>query len=192
MPGKNKQYRRLGFMAIVVILLIAAQPFLWKMVSAKALELADMRSQGQQIVNVKERNTQMSQVIDQQRDYDNQLKVVIPGSNSLTQIVERLEQVADQYGLTLDIKSINEIDAEKSDKGALKNTGITKVTVSLIAGGNVDRLLDFLESIEHIQELAAISSWSLKAQAHQGEGARVSLFNYSMSVDIIFYVQKTQ
>ena len=59
----NEQLRSFLVRAVLVVVIIAAQPFLWSFVKSKAADLQDKRSQVQQISEVKKRNQAISQNI---------------------------------------------------------------------------------------------------------------------------------
>ncbi len=187
--GGNQKYRRLGTTVLLLVVLVAAQPFVWRFVHARALELQQKRSQGQQIANVKARNEEVKTTLKNQENFLNQLQVVSPPLTSLTQVVERVEQLADQLGLTVNISVIQELPAS----GALvKEEEIVPVSVAIEAKGTVNQLLSFFDRVEHTQELSIVRTWSMAPDLAPAPGVVpvVSTPSYVLTMDILFFLQR--
>lgn len=175
----SRKYRRLATTVVILFALIAAQPFLWRFVHRQALDLQQKRSQGQQVANVKARNDEVKKTLQTQRDFLNQLEIVSPPVDSLTQAVERVEQLGDQLGLIINLSVIQEVPASDS---VVKEENIVPVAVSVDTVGSVNLLLSFLDRVEHTQELTIIPNWTLEPVA-AGQP------QYALTMDILFFLK---
>lgn len=186
--GGNEKYRRLGTTVVLLVVLVAAQPFLWRFVQTSALDLQQKRSQSQQISNVNDRNEEVKGTIKTQENFLDQLQVVSPPVTSLTQVVERVEQLGDQLGVLVNISVIQELQASAS---LVKEEGIVPVSVAIEATGTVNQLLSFFDRVEHTQELSIVRTWSLVPAAVSGPvGTPVVNPTYSLTMDILFFLRQ--
>lgn len=190
----NKHYKGVLVTAIAICTLVIVQPFLWIFVQKKAVALHDSRSQEQQIANTKDRNATIKHNLGQEREFLSQLDVVVPPRKMLTQVVERLEQLADQRYLSLKITNIKE---DLSDAKTINNTTLIPVTATLTVEGTINQVFDYLASIEHIQELTVLTAWKVlpnekapvQSVAPGVPTPTPSLTRYTLSADILFYLR---
>lgn len=187
----NRKYRRLVATIFLMVLLGGAQPFLWSWVNQQALHLQQQRSQDQQIANVINRNAEVKQRLTTTKEFLNQLEVVSPPTTSKTQVVERIEQLADQLGLQIDITVIQEL-ATKETTG--KEAHVIPVSMSVATTGTTAQLLRFMDRVEHTQELSVVSQWALEPgpppAVVAGAPVTVGPAPYTLTMDIFFYLRK--
>lgn len=175
----NRKYRRLATTIVLLVVLVSVQPFLWRFVHRQALQLQQKRSQGQQIANVQARNQEVEKTLHMQRGFLDQLELVSPPTTSLTQAVERVEQLGDQLGLLVTITVIQEVPASNS---VVKEDDIVPVAVSVDTVGSANQLLSFLDRVEHTQELSIVPRWGLTP---------VTLSStYMLNMDILFFLRR--
>lgn len=190
----NKQYQVVIASLLVAVVLGVAQPFLWRLVRDRSIALHDSRSQSQQIVNVKDRNASIRHNLSEERELLSQLDVVVPPKRSLTQVVERLEQLADQRQLRVKITNLKE---ELASADSADDATLLPVTATLAVEGTIDQALDYMSSIEHIQELSFLTSWSIVPRAASGSAPVAPGVSplptqppvYTLSANIIFYLR---
>lgn len=180
LSGFNQKYRRLAKTILLMIVLSTLQPFLWRYVHARALALQQIRSQGQQITNVQARNDEIQKTLQAQHDFLGQLELVSPPTTAITEVVERVEHLADQVGLTVAITVIQELPANNS---VVKEAGIVPVSISVQVAGTPRQLLSFMERVEHTPELSIVPHWTLvPASATSAE--------YTLTMDIFFFLRR--
>jgi hypothetical protein len=188
----NKKYRRLAVTLFTLVVLLILQPFLWRFVHEQALTLQQERSQEQQIANVKERNDEIGRRLETAREFLTQLEAVSPPTADKTKIVERVEQLADQLGLVMDITVIQELqgsDAVASDDH------VVPVSMSVSTTGPTRQLLSFFDRVEHTQELSVVPTWTLAPAAGPAAppGAPVvggESLPYTLTMDILFFLRR--
>jgi hypothetical protein len=180
LSGINQKYRRLLGALVLMVALLAVQPLVWRFARTRALVLQQTRSQGQQIANVNERNTAIKKILATQEDFLQQLRVVSPLTTDKTQVVEQIEHLGDQLGLVIDITLIQELQLKGS---GVKEDKIVPVSMSVQTSGGARQLLNFLDRVEHTQELSVVPHWTL-APATTGE------IGYTLSMDILFFLRR--
>lgn len=184
----NKKYRRLGITLLLMVVLAVAQPFLWNFVHAQALSLQQRQSQGEQITNVRERNADVAAKLAASRDFLSQLDVVAPLASAKTHVVERVELLADQLGLALDITVIQEV---QNNAVVVSNDHVAPVSMSMTTTGTIQQLLAFLDRVEHTQELSLVPTWSLvpATVTTSAQGVTSGVDQYTLTMDVYFFLR---
>lgn len=188
----NKKYKQLFGALVLMLILGGIQPFLWQMVTNRVIDVQLKQSQEEQIVNVQERNQTMQQNLAAQESFLNQLTVVAPPIEARTQVVERLELLADKHTLPIEISLIQELP----DGGRSAVSQIVPVVLSVSVQGSVDRLLTFMQEVEHVQELTVVESWSLNPHAGPpatsdpaAQPTPTPLPIYELRMDVLFFLR---
>lgn len=183
----DARYKSLIGSALIMVLLGAVQPYLWSFTQARVEQWQFDRTQDQQISKLKARNEAIKATLVEQQEYVDQVDVVAPPANSLTQIVERIEQLADRRGLEFKYSLIDEeLDAAKFGGAKLLKPVMLSVSVS----GGIDAVLTYIQDIEHAPEIAVIAAWQLKPlrQKSQNIGPVVEE-GYTLDLDMIFFLR---
>lgn len=188
----NKKYKRLATTFFLLLVLAVAQPFLWHFVQARALSLQQTRSQEKQIANVKARNAEVQKALDDESAIlSQQLAVAAPALADQTRVVERLEALGDQLSLQA---NITVIVALPGDSPLASEESIVPVAVTVQTAGPPEALLSFMERVEHTPELSLISNWALSPaipEAAPGGRGQAGSSDYSLTMDVIFFLQQT-
>lgn len=172
----------------LVIVLGIGQLWLWPFVHQSAFDLQDEWTREGQLQEMQKRIGEITQAYDEQRANLDQLRAAFPYQNETAQVVERLEQLAAQTGVDLDITGIQETPAED----LTSSDSIVPITVRLQVTGLAPALLRYLDAIEQVQELTQVQAWSL-APFRRADQPTVTpaVGLYGLAVEIIFYLQAT-
>lgn len=180
-------WRRLWLRLLAVLVLLALQPWLWQGVKEATTRVHQLRSERQQLASVQERVGQIKQVMATQRELLDQLQVVVPTSEKLSQVVERLERVAGEQQAELTILDISTVPPPLD---AAVSVPIVSVRVTLQVKGDATALLSFIDHLEHIQEIAVIEQWSLNPASVQAvPSPQPGQYLYSLTANVIFFLQ---
>lgn len=175
------ELKRFTIVSIAALVLLIAQFFVWNFVESSANRLQEKRTQETQLINLQERIAEVEATFENQQALLDQLEVIFPNRGATSQAVERLERLAEQEGVSLEIKSISETEKEQ----------LVELEVAVIASGPAPFLLQYMDVVEHVSELTKISKWTVepsKTKSNEEDVVRsVELFDLSMSV--IFYMQ---
>lgn len=183
----DARYKSLVRSALIVVLLGVIQPYLWSFTQARVEKWQLDRTQDQQISKLKARNDAIRAMLTEQQAYVDQVDVVAPPVSSLTQIVERIEQLADRRGLVFEYSSIDEnLDAAQYGGANLLKPVMLSVNVS----GNIDSVLTYVQDIEHTPEIAVVAAWDLKPVGQKGRKVDVAVLEgYTLDMDMIFFLR---
>lgn len=150
--------KKIVLKCLIIIIMLGLQPFVWRQVEVHAVEVHRKRSQKDQAGDLQTRIEQIKQVNEKQKEFLNQLEVVVPYEASLPQLVERLEHLATERGVHLTIQSIEEVlIGEEEDEVA-----VIPMLVTLQTLGRPADVLEYVAAVEHIQELNIIQSIALQ------------------------------
>lgn len=174
----SRAWRRLALALVVLIAMVSLQPWIWRNVQVAAQELQDRRTQEEQLSTVKRQLQDMQSGLAQYQSLVDQTAVSFPSEEAAPQIIERLEQLAEQRGLRITVTSIQ----QKDDR-----SGMVLMTVSASVTGSVVALLEYLDRMEHAQEVTIVQGWGL--QPFQAEGVNSGSL-YQMNFIVDFYLQK--
>lgn len=193
----NQSVKTLLVRVVILVVLVGAQFWLWQLVKDRVNDFQQKRFQAQQIEDLNNRINQIKQNQKNQQELLSQLDLIVPTKSSLAQIIERLERVASDRSVRLKISSIKEDQA--SSGSATPTLPVSPVTFSAQVTGTAQQLLQYLDSIEHLQELTVVPTWSITSTTQNGAnptGAAASPAPsqsaiYTMSFDITFWLQTT-
>jgi len=179
----KRRHQRLAISILLLVILVGAQPLLWRLVKRQAELVHERRTLEQQQADVQSRVDLMRDSLNSQQDIIATLDAVAPRFVSLPQAVERLELLADRRNLSLEIQGI------VKQTGTQQNA-LSPVTVSLRVFGPIEKVLDFMEQIEYVQELTQIESWQLEpTEAPAGVALDEAGNNYRLSAEVIFFLR---
>ncbi len=155
----SAQMKPLITAVVLLIILGAVQPFLWKRVATSATKLQDTQTIEQQYADLQKRLEETTKSRNEQQELFDQLSVVYPNVNNTSQVIERLEQLATQWFVIMQIRTIQEDQPIKTKSDTLKIIPL-KITVEVTAPP--ERILSYVDAVEHMQELARITSFLLQ------------------------------
>lgn len=182
----SQQLKQMILWSLALIALISAQPFLWRYVSAQAHDLQDRRTQEQQFYNLEARLAEVRQTNNDQQQLLDQLSVVFLPRGETSQVVERLEQLAERHGVVLQILGITERPVEDTKD----RSGIVPVVVTLEGSGLPDQLFSYLDAVEHTQEASLVNSWSV--QEVRNNPGSIPAIVHRLQMSVTFYFQSPQ
>ncbi|MEX1997971.1 MAG: hypothetical protein WEA04_04865 [Candidatus Andersenbacteria bacterium] len=184
----SQQYQKIVLRSIMLVILIVAQPFLWSMVAGVANRVHAQQSQKQQIIDVQARTAQIREINVSQKEFLDQLDVVVPLAGSLSQIIERLERLATDRQLRLSILDIKEDVLEEATD--LENIPVQRFRISLQVTGTPAQLLTYIDAVEHVQELTILEDWSfVAATAPVSFPAPDAVYPYTATMSLLFFLQ---
>lgn len=141
---------------LIVIILLAVQPFLWKFVGDRARQLHSNQTNEEQFALLSQK------LIDSQKAFSDaqprlaDLSDSFPPATTISQVVGRIEALADTKHLVIELKSIEDGSPVEAGKGA-----ITAKHITASVTGPVESLFSFLEAMEYQKEVLHIDSWDL-------------------------------
>jgi len=205
----SKRIKELAMVVLVVAVLSAVQPFLWRTVNGLAESLNQKRFQVKQISEIMERSKEVEDEYEKQKVFLEQLSAVVPLSRETLQVIERLEGLAKEVGADIQVESIKEGEAlvvgasEDSEettpsapRRALKKEEEVKkrdeprllpLLVTVEIRSNPAVLLRYIEAVEHVQELTTVRSFTLDYSS--GADGESTESEYTLSMEVIFYLQ---
>lgn len=153
--GGHSQLRELAVRGVILVALIAGQPFLWRVVANAAEDLHQKRSQQEQIQEVQTRIEQIQQAKESQKELVDQLRVVIPDEDTLLAVIERLQLMAglDQHNIALTLQNI---EREQVNEEETVPSPVLPFRINVVATGKISNLLAYLHRVEHLQELTVV------------------------------------
>lgn len=181
------QYRRAVATLLLIVGLAVAQWFLWPAVARQARHLQVLRSHREQLTTVNSHIEAMQQSLATHQQHASRLAAIAPAQDNLLPVVERLELLADQRGLSLTISSIAELPNRSAQNASGESAApvFIETVMSLTASGNVNALLNYLTDIEHASELNYVRDFSLKPAATAQAPAEQA---YQLTAEVVFLV----
>lgn len=173
---------------VVVMGLAVVQPWLWGYVKGGAEAIHNRRTEEQQLKELIERLAVIEQKHTEQAALLDGLTVIFPHATATSQVVDRLEVLADRQSVELSVQNIAPPTAAPGEKP----TVLSPTVVSVQVKGSATRLLQYIDAVEHVQELAVIQSWDLApapAVATLPSGALAVSPGYTLAMNILFYLQ---
>lgn len=185
--GQNfSAFKSLALTVVAVIGLGLCQIWLWAYVGQVAETLHSRQTEEQQLQDLDARIISIEKNYESQLPLLDQLAVVFPRDTETSQVVDRLEQLADKQGVTLDIKDIS----NKAD--VPKDSSLLPVSITCRLTGTATKLMQYLGALEHIQEVAVARSWELSAAPQlpaSSAGTFVVAPTHQMTMNVVFYLQ---
>jgi len=165
----------------VVLGLGLLQPLLWRWVSVATIQLQQNRFQDRQIGEVRSRSKAAEQELIDKQVLVEQLAAVAPAAVNTLQVIERMERMAAEYEVLLEIASIEESEAFGQEANVPVQQ-LVKLLMTTVLIGEPAALLSWLDAVEHMPELS------------EAEGMRLTYASQSsawrMDVRVLFYMQK--
>lgn len=169
-----------------MVILIAVQPFLWTAVKKSALQLHSGQTNAEQLVLVSQKLAESQKALSQIQSRLNQLLDAFPPSNTISQVVGRIEALADAAHLPVELKSIEDGTRNEVGRGNI----ITKI-ITIRVTGPMEAVFSFLDALEHQKEFASIESWDI-ANTAQYVSSSSPIFQMTLNVMYYFYDANTQ
>ncbi len=175
-------FRTIIVLASVVIVLSSLQSLLWPRVIQQAMALHELRSARQRAIIVEEQIDSIERINSEQIQGLQQLADIVPAHLSLPMLIERIERLADQHSLTATILSIN----DKIDSTVV--APLQPVIVSVQVFGTPSTLLMFLNNVEHLEEITAVTNINLVARTDNATNEQGLLaYTHIMTFDVAFF-----
>jgi hypothetical protein len=179
----RRQRRRLASSVVMIAVLGATQFFLWRFVQGAAHQLQAKRTESEQLSTIRSRLEEMTRGQKTEQSLLEQLNTSFPDRSETPQAVERLERLADERQIKLEIRSIAEETSKKEQKK------IIPLVVVVQASGRPAALLQYMDGVENVVELTQIRSWTLAPQAVAPSTGLLSPGTYTLDMEIVFYLQ---
>jgi hypothetical protein len=195
----RRQYYSVGILLLLTVALAALQPYLWQFVRDTAVRFHQGRSQIHQLAQVEERLAAIQQ---EQQDQEAQLPhlaAVVPEDKSTLSRLERLEAVAATLGVSVQVRGIVEesLSEEAAEEEATPAPGseeeaptgeieVFPLVVSLTASAPPTTLLDYIDAVEHLEELVQVRSVRLSSDQASGGGPGI----FGLTMEVVFYLQR--
>src|SRR6185436_8204547 len=101
-----ESYKQLIIALLILIVIGVAQPFLWNYVEKSAELLHTRQTEQQQLEEIEGRLTTIAEQHDGAQALVDQLRVAFPKQSETSQVVDRLEQLADKQKVTMTTQNI--------------------------------------------------------------------------------------
>ncbi len=164
---------------IGIVLLLAGQWFLWKQVERSALLLHMRQTNEQQYAMVSLQLLEAQQSLEAHAPSFATLGDVLPSRDTLSQVLGRMEGLADTHGVSLSIKSI-----ESAETVAAGSQEIVPHVFAAEVQGAAENLLVFLDALENQKQLGHIDSWELSSSGPSVSG---SFQAFVLKLRIVYY-----
>ncbi len=178
----SAQVMRLLRGVILLAVLAAVQPFVWRTVASSAATLQDKRTIKQQTIALRERLAVIDAAFTEQTASLEDLAEIFPPVSSTSAAVERLEELADNRDIALTIQNIQ----EEKPLGPLNRSVVVPLTISVKATGAVDRLLEYIDAVEHVPEVTAIDEWVLNSTI---DNTSADNWPHRLTLNVVWYFQ---
>lgn len=205
----NKRVISLLGVVVVTSGLIVLQLWLWGWVTTMAARFHNLKTQDQQLIEFHERIAGLEGSVRSGRTLLDQLTVVAPSVEDVPQIVERLERLAEELGISVTVTSIQQqgtveegstepqsfgeqsdtIDTTEHQSANTQSVVPLEIAFRLVAPPAV--LLQFVDTLEHMQELVEAPSWHMQPASFVGApGATPDPAAFSMDIQVIVNLQR--
>lgn len=175
----SRAWRRSVTYLLVVLGLGVGQFFLWPQISLVAQNWQQIRMQGEQLIQLRQKVAELENNFTVDQELFSQLTVIAPLQERTAQLLERLESVAITQQVTVQTQGINQETGEK----------IKPVSFTVQATGSPAALLRYMSALEHLPELVTVRSWKLTPLAVTGTQPAGTPLSYALSMNILFYLQ---
>ncbi len=139
-----------------VSILIGIQPFLWGYVAERSRQLHLTQTNEEQFVLLSQKFIESQQAFSQAQSSILKLADSFPSSSTISQVVGRIEALADSNYLVIELKSIEDMTPLEAGPGNILRKRITTEVT-----GSVNSLFSFLETMENQKEVLSIQSWDV-------------------------------
>jgi len=166
---------------LIVVALVAIQPYLWGWVEATSRLLHDRRTSAQQLQNVETELQKVTVAAQESESIDEQLDIVLIQPDEITQAVERIEQAAENVGINLAVQGIGTTNAAEGEV-------LQQLVISVLAVGLPERLLTYIDVVEHFPELTSWQEFVMEGDPGEAGDTGATINNYSLAANIVFYM----
>ncbi len=180
-----RAWQQISLTLVLAIVLGVAQPWLWGYVEQGAEAIHNRRTEEQQLRELADRLVAIEQKHKEQASLLDGLTVIFPRVNATSQVVDRLEQLADKQSVELSIQNIGSPTTSPNKKPSVLSPTVVSVQVK----GSATRLLQYIDEVEHVQELAIIQSWDLTLAPALPSPIPGASPQYVLAMNILFYLQ---
>ncbi len=160
------------------------QPFLWTYVGDRARQLHMSQTNEEQFALLSQKLIESQQAFSDAQPRLLKFTDVFPPSNTVSQVVGRIEALADTRQLSIELKSIEDTTPIEAGKGTINTKRITSEVT-----GSVNELFSFLEAMENQKEFLSIESWDIITTA--GLSQQNSVPTFKMTLHTIYYFYDT-
>lgn len=210
-PIRNQRsslVKGLVVLSTVVVLMAGAQPWLWRWVRNRAVDLHELRIQTEQIDEVQKRTKEVQDNYENQKVFVAQLDSVVPQSRNALQVIERLETATQGLGIDLEVSRIDEGaglaeglgggsseasvpdgTAEKAKADSEEGSAIFPLFITVTAIGRPEALVEYVDAVEHVQELSYIQKFTISPQAARAVGGQEPGGSFQLLMTVVFYLQ---
>lgn len=178
----DQDARRLALVLLLTLALAALQPYLWGKVFEAAAGFRNRQTEQAQLANVQRLTEAIRSADGAQQTLLDQAEVAFPPLAATPLIVERLEALAENRGLTLQLTSLT--DPATAAAGAPK-VGLRPFDVELTVVGHPSAVLAFFDAVEHMQELTSVETWQMTAAENPPVGDKL----YTLTMKVRFFLQ---
>lgn len=168
---------------LLVFVLLVLQPFLWVYVGQRSRQLHNRQTNEQQFALLSQTVIASQQAFSQAQSRVLQLSQSFPSSNTISQVVGRMESFADAHKVAITLTSI-----EDGPSITVGSSVITSKRITAQFTGPVDSLFSSLEALEYQQEAARVESLDVV----RANSASPSPMVFQMTVRILYYFYDVQ
>lgn len=166
----------------LIVVLGGGQFFLWQYVSSVAGQLHSHRTNTEQSQVLSAKISEARRLLLLEQKKLSGLSAVFPSKEAVSQVVGRIEALADDKKLQLDIAGIE--DGKPVEAG--KEVFLTKV-FSIHVVGPADALLAFFEGLEHQKELIEIHSWNIASDTPDPNTTVPTIPQFALTLKATYY-----
>ncbi len=199
----KRQSRSLRSMAGLVLLLMLAQPLIWWWTHAMASRLQASRTYSRQSQEILRQAEMVKNNYENQQIILEHLLAVSPTDNNTLPLLDQLESIGKEVGVSTQITAIEKganltTDGKTTAKEQTPPTTKTSepnklplfpLAVTIKATGSASTLLDYLEKVEHVQELTQVIDFKIATSATPSTSQLDTSRPYAMDLKLNFYLQ---
>ena len=160
------------------VLLVIVQPFLWSYVHATAKNLHSQQKNREQLALGTQKITESEASLVAAKSRMLKLSESFGAPSDISQLVGRLEALADSKRLAIELQSIE--DGAPIEAGSISLA--TKVITAKVTGSTKE-LFSFLEAMEHQKEFLTVESWNVALSG----AIEPPVFTMTLSIMYYFY-----
>ena len=163
-----------------IVCLVVFQPVVWRWAERQVVRWHEQRSHLEQADEIRRRGHVLLNSLAALPGLTSQLVAVVPGQSDVSFLLEELERAAGNVRVAMTVNSMGEAAPLEVGQSPLL---ILPITVTITGQGAA--LLNYLQVIEQLPQLAAVRSFELTAIKDGVGGAG----DYTAKMDMVFYLQ---